>query len=110
MAISISALSPSDTRDTKKLPTELREAIRDLMSIEDEEAASRRLVEKLVSFSSGDIDIVEICQMQLRLLQADGQRPQFRTHPQGMEIDRDTGLLYVTAVEIIEERDQARQY
>lgn len=110
MATSTSALTPSDTRDTKKPPTDLREVIRDLMSIEDEEAASRRLVEKLVSFSSGDVDIVEIGQTQLRLLQADGERPQFRIHPQGMEIDRDTGLLYVTAVEIIEERDKARQY
>jgi hypothetical protein len=103
------ALTPSDT-DGKKPPTDLREAIRDLMSIEDQEAASRRLVEKLVSFSSGDVDIVEIDQTQLRLLQADGTRPQFRVHPQGMEVDWNTGLLYITAVEIIEERDKARQY
>jgi len=110
MATNTPALTPSDTRDTKKPPTDLREVIRDLMSIEDEEAASRRLVEKLMSFSSGDVDIVAINQTQLRLLQANGTRHQFRIHPQGMEVDRDTGLLYLTAVEIIEERDEARRY
>ena len=110
MATNISALAPSDSRDTKKPPTDLGEVIRDLMSTQDEQAASSRLVEKLVSFSSGDLDIVEMGQTRLRLLQADGRRPQFRLHPQGMELDRDTGLLYVTAVEIIEERDKARQY
>lgn len=110
MATNPSALTPSDPRDTKQPPTDLCEVIRDLMSLEDEEAASRRLVEKLVSFSSGDVDFVEIGQMQLGLLQADGTRPQFRVHLQGMEVDRDTGLLYVTAAEIIEERDKARQY
>jgi hypothetical protein len=111
VATSIPTLTLSDIRDTKKKPsTDLREVIRDLMSFGDEEAASRRLVEKLVSFSAGDVDIVEIGQTQLRLLQANGQRPQYRIHPQGMEIDRATGLLYVTAVEIIEERDKARQY
>lgn len=109
MVTSTPALTPSDT-DGKKPPTDLREAVRDLMSIEDQEAASRRLVEKLVSFSSGDVDIVEIDQMQLRLLQADGTRPQFRVHPQGMEVDWDTGLLYITAVEVIEEQDKARRY
>lgn len=102
-------LTPSDT-DAKKSRTDFREAIRGLMSIEDQEAASRRLVEKLVSLSSGDVDITEIGQTQLRLLQADGTRHQFRIHPQGMEIDGDTGLLYLTAVEIIEERDKARGY
>jgi len=110
MATNTPALTPSDTRDTKKPPTDLREVIRDLMSIEDEEAASRRLVEKLMSFSSGNVDIVAINQTQLRLLQANGTRHQFRIHPQGMEVDRDTGLLYLTAVEIIEERDEARRY
>jgi hypothetical protein len=110
VATNTSALTPPDTRDTKKPPTDLREVIRDLMSIEDKEAASRRLVEELVSLSSGDVDIMEIGQTQLRLLQADGTRPRFRVHPQGMEVDRDTGLLYVTAVEIIEERDKTRQY
>ena len=110
MAANISALAPFDGRDTKKPPTDLREVIQDLMSVQDEEAASRRLVEKLVSFSSGDLDIVEMGQTRLHLVQADGERPQFRLHPQGMEVDRDTGLLYVTAVEIIEERDKASQY
>jgi hypothetical protein len=80
------------------------------MSIEDQEAASRRLVEKLMSFSSGVVDIVEIGQAQLRLRQADGTAHQFRIHPQGMEVDRKTGLLYVTAVEIIEQRDKAHRY
>jgi uncharacterized protein DUF6454 len=103
------ALIPSDT-DAKNSRTDLREAIRDLVSIEDQEAASRRLVEKLVSLSSGDVEIVELGEMQLRLLQADGTRHQFRLHPQGMEIDVDTGHIYITAVEIIEERDKARHY
>ena len=107
MATNTSPIAPPDA---KKPPTDLREVIRDLMSIEDQEAASRRLVEKLVSFSSGDVDIVEIGQTELRLLQADGTRHQFRIHPQGMEVDRKTGLLYITAVEIIEERDKARRY
>src|SRR5262249_1559149 len=40
----------------------------------------------------------------------DGTRNQFRIHPQGMEVDRRTGLLYITAVEIIEQRDKARRY
>ena len=109
MAANISALAPYDSRDMKP-PTDLREVIQDLMSVQDEEAASQRLVEKLASFSSGDLDIVELNQTRLRLLQSDGRRPQFRVHPQGMEVDRNTGLLYVTAVEIIEERDKERQY
>jgi hypothetical protein len=100
---------PSDT-DSKTSPKDLREAIRDLMSIEDQERASHRLVEKLISLSSGDIEIVGSGQTPLRLLQADGKRPQFMVHPQGMEIDRRTGLMYITAVEIIEERDRARHY
>jgi Family of unknown function (DUF6454) len=100
---------PPDT-GSKKSPKDLREAILDLMSIEDQEVASHRLVEKLLSLSSGNVEIVEIDQTPLRLLQADGKRPQFMVHPQGMEIDRHTGLIYVTAVEIIEERDRARHY
>jgi hypothetical protein len=110
VATNTSALTPSDSFEAKKPPTDLREAIRDLMSIEDREAASRRLVEKLVSFSSGAVDIVEIGQTPLRLQQADGTRHQFRIHPQGMEVDWETGLLYITAVEIIEQRDKARRY
>jgi len=89
---------------------DLREVIQDLMSMEDQEAASRRLVQKLVSFSSGDVDIVEIGQTQLRLLQDDGTCHQFRLHPQGMEVDWETGLIYITTVEIIEHRDVARRY
>ena len=104
------ALAPSDRRDTKNPHTDLREVIGNPTSIEDHEAASNRLVEKLVSFSSGDLDIIEMGQTRLHLLQADGRRPKFRLHPQGMEVDRDKGLLYITAVEIIEERDKARQY
>lgn len=104
------AATLSDARDMKKLPTDFGEVIQDLISIADEVAASRRLVEKLVGFSSGCLDIVEIGQRQLRLLQADGSRPEFRVHPQGMEINKHTGLLYVTAVEIIEERDKTREY
>jgi hypothetical protein len=102
--------APPDSHDIKKPRADLREVIGDLTCIQDHEAAAGRLVEKLVSFSSGDLDIVELGQTRLRLLQADGRRPQFRVHPQGMEVDRNTGLIYVTAVEIIEERDKARQY
>ena len=65
MASNTSALVPSDTLDRKRPPTDLREVIRDLMSMEDQEAASRRLVEKLVSFSSGDVDVVKIGQTRL---------------------------------------------
>jgi hypothetical protein len=54
--------------------------------------------------------LVEIGQTQLHLLQADGTHPEFKIHPQGMEVDRRTGLFYVTAVEIIEERDAGRRY
>lgn len=104
------ALAPSEGRNTKKPHADLREVIRDLTSIQDHEAASGRLLEKLVSFSAGDLGIVEMGQARLHLRQADGRRPEFRIHPQGMEVDRNTGLLYITAVEIIEERDTARQY
>jgi hypothetical protein len=89
---------------------DLREAIRDLLSMEDRAAASRRLVEKLISFSSGMIDMGAIGQTQLRLLQADGTRHQYGLHPQGMEVDWETGLLYITAVEIIDQRDKTRGY
>jgi Family of unknown function (DUF6454) len=102
------ALTSSHVGDVKKPPTDLHEVVRDLISIGDREAASRRLVEKLVS--PGDVDIVEIAQTQLRLLQAGGIRSRFRIHPQGMEVDGDTGLVYITTVEVIEERDKARQY
>jgi len=110
LATNMPALAPSDSCGTKKPCAHLRKVIGDLRSIQNHEAASRRLVEKLVSFSSGELDIVELGQTRLRLLQADGRRPQFRVHPQGMEVDRNTGLLYITAVEIIEERDKERQY
>lgn len=89
---------------------DLRELIGDMSSSEDHEAVSQRLVEKLVSFASGDLDIVEIGQTHLHLRQADGRRTKFRIHPQGMEVDRETGLLYLTAVEIIEERDKNRKF
>lgn len=104
------APTPADSRGAKKPPTDLGEVIRDLMSIENQETASRRLVEKLVSLASGQVNIVEIGRAQLRFLQIDGTRHQFRIHPQGMEVDGDTGLLYITAVEIIEEPDRARRY
>ena len=102
--------SPIAPPGAKMPPTDLREVIRDLIAIEDQEAASRRLVHKLASFSSGAVDLIEIGQKELRLQQADGTRHQFRIHPQGMEVDRKTGLLYITAVEITEERDKARRY
>lgn len=110
MATNKSAVSSSIIGEREKPPTDLREVIQDLISIGHKEAASSRLVEKLVSFSSGDVKIVKIIQTPLRLLLADGTRPHFRIHPQGMEVDAGTGLIYITTVEIIEERDQARQY
>lgn len=110
MVTNTSGLDPSDALDTKRPPTDLREVMRDLICMEHQEAALRRLVEKLMSFSSGDVDMIEIDQTQLRLLQADGTHHQFRVHPQGMEIDLETGLLYITAVEIIEQRDAAHRH
>jgi hypothetical protein len=109
MATNTNAPLSSDT-GSKTFPKDLREATLDLMSIKDQEVASHRLVERLLSLSSGNVEIFEIGQTPLRLLQADGKRPQFMVHPQGMEIDRHTGLIYITAVEIIGERDPARQY
>ena len=110
MATTLPTLAASNSCGSEKPYPDLRKAIGDLMSIQNHGAASGRLIEKLVSFPSGELDIVELAQTRLRLLQADGERPQFRVHPQGMEIDRNTGFLYLTAVEIIEERDKARQY
>lgn len=110
MATNTSGLVSSDTPDRKSPPTDLREVIRDMMSMEHQDVASRRLVEKLVSFSSGDVDIAEIGQTHLHLLQTDRTRSYFRIHPQGMEVDQDTGLIYIATVEITEERDHARQY
>jgi len=77
-------------RDTP--PTSLREAIQDLMSLQDQRATSRRLVQKLTSFSSGRVDLLEIDKAPLHLQQADGTRHRFRVHPQGMELDQGTGL------------------
>jgi len=71
----------------------LHETVLDLMSPLDQKATSRRLVEKLASFSSGDVDLLELGQTPLRLQQADGTRHQFRLHPQWMELDRETGRL-----------------
>jgi hypothetical protein len=101
-------MAPSNRSDAKP-HADLSEIIGDL-TIQDHGAGSSRLMEKLVGLSSGDLSIVEMGQTRLRLLQADGRRPQFRVHPQGMEVDRNTGLLYVTAVEIIEERDKKSHY
>ena len=92
----------------KKLPSDIRQAIQDL--IKDEAAASHRLVDGLLSLSSRDVKIIELGETQLRLCEAGKSRSRFRIHPQGMEIDRETGLLYLTAVEVIENRDKTRQY
>ncbi len=110
MATDTSALISFPNGDTEKPPANLREAVRDLVTIGDDRAAPRRLVEKLVRLATGDVDIIEIAQTQLRLFQADGTKPRFRIHPQGMEVDGNTGLIYITTVEIIEERDKARRY
>jgi len=88
----------------------LREVIRDLITVADKRAVQRRLSKKLISFATGDVDIIEIAQTRLHLIQSDGTRPQFRIHPQGMEIDCDTGLIYITTVEIFDERDKSRRY
>lgn len=100
--------SPALSAETT--PRVLREAIRDLLFIKDRAAASRRLVEKLTSFSAGMVDMVTLDQGQLRLLQANGARHRHRLHPQGMEVDWETGLLYITAVEVIDERDKKSGY
>jgi hypothetical protein len=90
-------------------PTSLNEAMQDLMSLQDQRATSQRLVQKLTSFASGDVDLLELDETQLRLQQADGTPLRFRVHPQGMELDQETGLLYITAVEIIEAPDAQRR-
>ena len=100
----------SCARDGEGFPANLREAIRDLVTISDKRALQRRLSKKLVNFAAGDVDIIEIAQTRLRLIQSDGTRPQFRIHPQGMEVDCDTGLIYITTVEIVDERDKSRRY
>lgn len=110
MTTATSGPTPSGVIDRKGLPTDLREAIQDLMRMKDHETALSHLVEKLLSFSSGAVDVVEIDQTRLRLVQADGTRHHFRVHPQGMEVDLKTGLIYITAVEMIEQKDAARQY
>lgn len=110
MTDDISALMPSHVDEPGRPPTDLRQVMRDLITIKDEEAASRRLIEKLMNFSSGEIDFHEVGQTTLNLLQPDGKRPRHKMHPQGMEVDTHTGLIYVTSVEIVEERDKARQY
>src|SRR5262245_12810824 len=100
----------SCARDGEGFPANLREAIRDLVTIGDKRALQRRLSKKLVNFAPGGVDIIEIAQTPLRLIQSDGTRPQFRIHPQGMKVDCDTGLRYITSVEIIDERDKSRRY
>src|SRR5262249_25000269 len=82
---------------------------RDLSAM-DQVTASRRLLTALLNLSSCDVEIVEIGQRSLHLLQSDGTRCRFRIHPQGMEIDAASGLLYITAVEITEDRDLVRRY
>jgi hypothetical protein len=48
-------------------PENLHEAILDLTSPQDQKATSRRLVEKLASLSSGDVDLLELGQTPVRL-------------------------------------------
>jgi Family of unknown function (DUF6454) len=105
-----STLGSFPTADRKTLSTELNEVIHDLVDVQGKQATSGLLVQKLLSFASTHIEFTEIAQTQLHLLNADGTRPHFRIHPQGMEIDGQTGLVYVTTAEIIEERDKARNY
>jgi hypothetical protein len=102
--------STSCACDGEDSSANLHEAIRDLITVADKRGVQRRLSEKLIGFATGDVDIIEIGQTPLRLILSDGTRPQFRIHPQGMEVDCDTGLIYLTTVEIIEERDKSRRY
>jgi hypothetical protein len=94
----------------KKLRSDVGQAIEALLSIKDEASATRRLVHRLLSLSSRDVEIIEIGETQLCLCEAGNPRSRFRIHPQGMEIDKATGLLYITAVEILEHRDPIRRY
>jgi hypothetical protein len=89
----------------RKPPTNLSGVMRELMSTTDKGASIRGLVEKLTNFSSNTVEVNELHQTQLRLLQTDGTAHQGRLHPQGMEVDLETGLLYITAVEIIQTKD-----
>ena len=98
------------TDEAETSSANLREAIRDMVTIGDKRAVQRRLSKKLASFATGDVDIIKLAQSRLRLHAPDGTRPQFRIHPQGMEVDSNTGLIYITTVEIIEEPDKARRY
>ena len=100
----------SSTDEAETSSANLREAIRDMVTIGDKRAVQRRLSKKLASFATGDVDIIKLAQSRLRLHAPDGTRPQFRIHPQGMEVDSNTGLIYITTVEIIEEPDKARRY
>jgi hypothetical protein len=110
VATSKPILTSSSIGDTGSPPANLGEVIRDLVTVGDKGTVQRRLLTKLASFATGDVDIIEIAQTRLRLRQADGTRPHFRIHPQGMEIDGHTGLIYITTVEIIDEPDKSRRY
>jgi len=99
----------TDSLDAQNSAGDFRDAIRDLSAM-DQATASRRLLTALLNLSSCDVEIVEIGQRPLHLLRSDGTRYRFRIHPQGMEIDAASGLLYITAVEIIEDRDRVRRY
>lgn len=100
----------SPAEEAESPSANLRDAIRDMVTIGDKLAVQRQLSNKLASFATGDVDIIKLAQTRLRLLQSDGTRPHFRIHPQGMEVDSDTGLIYITTVEIINEPDKARRY
>ena len=100
----------SCARDGESSSTNLRAVVSDLVAVADKRAAQRRLSKKLISLATSDVDIIKIAQTRLHLIQSDGTRPQFRIHPQGMEVDCDTGLIYITTVEIIDERDKTRRY
>jgi Family of unknown function (DUF6454) len=108
-ALEVFSMLSTDSLDSQNSAGDFRNAIRDLSGM-DQATASRRLLTALLNLSSCDVEIVEIGQTPLHLLRSDGTRARFRIHPQGMEIDAASGLLYITAVEMIKERDVARRY
>lgn len=89
-------------------PTDLFGAMQELMFTKDKGTSIGGLVSKLVSYSSSTVEVNELHQTRLSFLQTDGTAHHYRLHPQGMEVDLETGLLYITVVEIIEPRDAAQ--
>lgn len=76
-------------------PTDLFGAMQELMFTKDKGTSIGGLVSKLVSYSSSTVEVNELHQTRLSFLQTDGTAHHYRLHPQGMEVDLETGLLYI---------------